>query len=114
MSRIAGARIHIARSESIACIFRSESLSQAPGKAKHFFPGFTVRFLKYHKFVNSNGVLETPTPWDYQGQLLWHDGQGRLTIDASSYPLTTDGSRHPHFSADFSYYSLHILLGLVI
>ncbi len=40
--------------------------------------------------------------------------QGRLTIDASSYPLTTDGSNHPHFPADFAYYSLPVLLGPVI
>ncbi len=48
--------------------------------------------------------VETLTPRDYQGQFHWHDGHGRLTIDASSYPLSTDGPRHPHFSADFAYY----------
>jgi hypothetical protein len=114
VSLMEGSRIHIAKSGSTTGIFRPDSLSQAPGKAKHFFPGFTVRFLKDHQFVNSARVLETLTPWDYQGQFHWHDGQGRMTIDASSYPLTADGSKHPHFSADFAYYSLLVWLGLVI
>jgi len=48
VSLMEGARNHIARSGSTAGIFRRDSLSQAPGKAKHFFPGFIVRFLKDH------------------------------------------------------------------
>jgi len=108
------ARSHIARTGSTTGIFRPDSLAQAPGKAKHFFSRFTVRFMHDHQFVNSTGVLETLTPRDYQGQFQWHDGQGRLTIDAPSYPLTADGSNHPHFTADFAYYSLPVLLGSVI
>jgi hypothetical protein len=42
------------------------------------------------------------------------DGQGRMTIDASSFPLTTNGSNHPHFSADFAKYSLPIIFGPLI
>jgi len=37
-----GARQHIAKTCSTAGIFRPDSLSHAPGKANHFFPGFTV------------------------------------------------------------------------
>jgi len=33
-----------------------------------------------------------------------------MTIDASFFPLTADGSWHPDFSADFAYYSLPMLL----
>jgi hypothetical protein len=65
VSLMEGARSHIARTGSTAGIFRPDSLAQAPGKAKHFFPGFTVRFLKDHQFFNSAGVLETLTPGDY-------------------------------------------------
>jgi hypothetical protein len=98
-----GARNHVAKTSSTAGIFRPDALAAAPGKAKHFFPGFTIRFLRDHQFINYAGVQETLIPGDYQGQFHWHDGQGRLMIDASSFPLTTDGSRHPHFSADFAY-----------
>jgi hypothetical protein len=114
VSLMEGARHHIARTCSTAGIFRPDSLSQAPGKAKHFLPGFTIRLVRDHQFTNSSGILETLTPGDYKGQFHWHDGQGRLTIYASSYPLTADGSNHPQFSADFAYYSLPILLGPVI
>jgi len=105
---------HVVKTGSTTGIFRPDALATAPGKAKHFFPGFTIRFLRDHQFINSAGVQETLTPSDYQGQFHWHDGQGRLTIDASSFPLTTDGSRHPHFSADFAYYSLPLLITRVI
>jgi len=114
VSLMEGARQHITRTGSTAGILRPDSLSQAPGKAKHFLPGFTIRFIRDHQFINSSSILETLTLGDYQGQFHWHDGQGRLTIDASSYPLTPDGSNHPHFSADFAYYSLPILLGPVV
>jgi hypothetical protein len=114
VSLIDGARSHIARTGSTTGIFRPDALAAVPGKAKFFFPGFTIRFTRDHQFTNSAGVLETLTVGDYQGQFHWHDGQGRLTIDASSYPLTADGSRHPHFSADFAYYSLPLLLTPVI
>jgi hypothetical protein len=109
-----GAQNHIAKTCSTSCIFRSEALAAAPGKAKHFFTGFTIRFLKDYMFTNLAGVLETLTPRYYQGMFHWHDGQGRLTIEASSNPLTADGSRHLHFSANFAYYSLHVLLTHVI
>ncbi len=110
-----GARSHIAKTGSTPGIFRPDALAATPGKVKHFFPGFTIKFLRDHdRFTNAAGVLETLTPGDYQGQFHRHDGQGRLTIAASSYPLTADGSRHPHFSADFAYYSLPVLLTPVI
>jgi len=86
VSLMEGARNHIAKTGSTAGIFRPDSFAQGPGKAKHFFPTFTVRFLKYLQFVNSARVLETLTPGDYQGQFHWHDGHGRQAIDASSYP----------------------------
>jgi len=113
-SLMEGARSHIAKTCSTAGIFRPDALAAAPGKAKHFFPGFTIRFLRDHQFSTAAGVTETLTPRDYQGQFQWHDGQGRLTIDASSYPLKADGSRHPHFSAYFAYYFLPVLLTPVI
>jgi hypothetical protein len=59
-------------------------------------------------------VVEKLTLGDYQGHFHWHDGQGKLSIDASSYPLLANGSRHPHFSANFAYYSLPVLLTPVI
>jgi len=103
VSLMEGARNHIKTTSTTASIFRPDALATAPGKAKHFSPGFTIRFLKDHQFSNAAGVTETLTPGDYQGEFHWHDGQGRLTIDASSYPLTADGSRYPHFSADFAF-----------
>ena len=66
-SLMEGARNHPARTGSPSGIFRPDSMSSAPGKAKHFFPCFTIRFLKDHQFVNTAGVLETLTPGDFQG-----------------------------------------------
>jgi hypothetical protein len=114
VSLMEGARSHVAKTGSTSGIFRLDALATMHGKAKHFFPGFTIRFLRDHQFTNSAGIQEKLTPGDYQGQFHWHDGKGRLTIDASFFPLTTDGSRHPYFSADFAYYSLPLLLTLVI
>jgi hypothetical protein len=115
VSLMEGARTHMVQTGSTAGIFRPDALAQAPGKAKHFFPGFTIRFYQAHQFVTPAGAFENMAPGDYQGQFHWHDGQGRMTIDASSYPHTADGSRHPHhFSADFAYYSLPIILSPVL
>jgi len=68
VSLMEGARSHIARTGSTSGIFRPDALAVAPGRAKHFFPGFTIRFMKDNQFTNSAGVLETLTPGDYQGQ----------------------------------------------
>ena len=45
---IEGARSHIARTGSTSRIFRLDAMSASPVKAKHFFPGFTIRFMKDH------------------------------------------------------------------
>ena len=84
VSLMEGARNHVARTCSTTCIFRPDALAATLGKAKHFFLGFTIRFLKDHQLTNSARVLETLTPGDYQGRFHSHDGHGRLTIDASS------------------------------
>ena len=68
VSLIEGARSHVAKTGSTSGIFRPDALAATPGKAKHFFPGYTNRFLRDHQFTNSAGVLETLTPGDYQGQ----------------------------------------------
>jgi len=91
-----------------------DALSQAPGKAKHFFPGFVIRFHQTHQIVTPTRAFESLSPGDYQGQLHWHDGQGRMTIDASSPHLTADGSSHPHFSAEFAYYFLPVIRSPVL
>jgi hypothetical protein len=59
-------------------------------------------------------MSETLAHGDYQGQFHWHNGQKCLTIDMSSFPLTSGGSGHPRFSADFAYYSLTVILAPVI
>ena len=66
-SLMEGARSHIARTGSTTGIFRPDALATAPGKAKYFFPGFTIRFLRDYQLTNSAGVLETLTTGDYQG-----------------------------------------------
>jgi hypothetical protein len=109
VSLIEGARAHIVKTGSTSWIFRPESQTSVPGKAKYFFPGFTIRFIAEHQFVNSSGVLEVLSPMDYQGQFHKHDGQGRLTIDVSSFPLAAEDSRNPHFTAEFTYYSLPLI-----
>jgi len=48
VSLMEGARNHNARTCLTSCIFRPDALAAAPGKAKHFFPSFTIRFLKTH------------------------------------------------------------------
>ena len=91
-----------------------DALSQAPGKAKHFFLGFTIRFHQTHQFVTPACAFESLPPGDYHGQFHWHDGQCRMTIDASSPHLTADGSNHPHFSAEFAYYALPVILSPIL
>jgi hypothetical protein len=81
------------------------------GKATHLFPSFTIRFLAEHTFINFAGAQETLTKSDNQGTFHWRNGQGRLTIDALSFPLAADGSKYPHFSAKFSYQSPPIITG---
>ncbi len=114
VSLMQGARNHMLRTCSAASVFRIDNRVMVPGRAKHSFPGFTIRFSRNHAFVNSARVLEVISPGDYQGQFHWYDGQERLAIDASSFPLTSDGSGHTHFSVDFAYYSLLIIFGPVI
>jgi hypothetical protein len=87
VSPIQGARNHIAITGSTTRVFRPDAQAQTPGKAKHFFPGFTIRFRTDHNFVNAAGVSETLTNGDYQWQFYWHDGQGRLTIDLTSQQI---------------------------
>jgi hypothetical protein len=45
VSLMEGARAHIAKTDSTTGIFRPDALAATPGKAKHFLPGFTIRFL---------------------------------------------------------------------
>jgi len=108
------ARNHVVRSGFTAGVCHPESQAAALEKVKHFFPLFTIRFRTEHSLVNAAKTLETLAPRDYQGQILWRDGRERLTIDLSSFPLASDGSRHPRFSADFAYYSLPVILATVI
>jgi len=75
VSLMDGARNHIARTSSTVGIFHLDALAAAPRKATHFFPGFTIRFLKDHEFPNAAGVVETLTPGDYQSLFHWHDGK---------------------------------------
>jgi hypothetical protein len=91
-----------------------DALSHAPWKAKHFFPGFTITFYQTHQFVTPAGAFESLSPGDYQRQFHWHDGQGMMTIYASSPHPIADGSSHPHFSAEFAYYSLPSILSPVL
>jgi hypothetical protein len=46
---------------SAARVFRPDNPTLTPGKAKHFFPGFTIRFWEEHSFTNSVGTVETLT-----------------------------------------------------
>jgi len=66
-SLMEGARSHIASTGITAGIFRPDALAQAPGKAKHFFLGFTIRFHQDHQFITQAGAFETMRPGDYQG-----------------------------------------------
>ncbi len=97
-----GARSHVSKIGSAARVFRPDPQSSRQGTAKHYFPDFTIRFPSEHTLTDSTGNLEVLPPQDYQGQFHWHDGQGRLTIDACS-TATSDGLAHPRFFADFAY-----------
>jgi hypothetical protein len=44
VSLMQGARNYVARTGSAAGVFRPDAQPQTHGKAKHFFPGFTIRF----------------------------------------------------------------------
>ena len=65
VSLMEGARTHMVQTGSTAGIFRPDALAQAPGKAKHFFPGFTIRLYQAHQFVTPSGVFENMAPGDY-------------------------------------------------
>jgi hypothetical protein len=113
VSLIDSARAHIASTGSAVGVFRTDPQSSQQGTAKHFFPGFSIRFLSEHSFVDSSGGSERMKPRNYQGQFHWHNGQGRLTIDACS-AHTSDGSMNPRFSAEFAFHSLPLILTPVI
>ena len=72
-----------------------------------------MKFPEEHSFTDSTGSLKILPPRDYEGQFHWHDDQGRITIDACSI-ATSDGSRHPRFSADFAYHSLPTIMGPIL
>jgi hypothetical protein len=104
---------HIIRTRSSNGVLRPESKTNQYEFAKHFFPGSTIMCMDDRSFRDPIcGVVILP-PHVYQGQFHSHDGQGRLTIDARSQ-LTSDGSPHPKFSADFDYYSLPIILAPIL
>ncbi len=48
VSLMEGARSHVAKTSSTSGIFCPDALASALGKAKHFFPGLTIRFLRDH------------------------------------------------------------------
>jgi hypothetical protein len=48
VSLVEGARSHVTNTGSTARIFKPDALAQAAGKAKHFFPRFTIRFHQDH------------------------------------------------------------------
>jgi len=113
VSLVQGARNHILRTRSSNGVLRPESKTNQYEFAKHFFPGSTIMCMDDRSFRDPIcGVVILP-PHVYQGQFHSHDGQGRLTIDARSQ-LTSDGSPHPKFSADFDYYSLPIILAPIL
>ena len=64
VSFIEGARAPIVKTGSTTGIFRPDSQASVPGKAKHFFPGFTIRVIAEHQLVNFLGVLEVLTSTD--------------------------------------------------
>jgi hypothetical protein len=81
--------------------------------SKHYFLGFTTRFRAERTFRDSTGGLEVLQAQGYMGKFHWHDGPGRLAIDACS-SVTSDGSQHPRFSAYLAYHSLPIILGYIL
>jgi hypothetical protein len=89
VSLMYGARHDMMRTGSTMGVFCPDSQAITHGKAKHFFPGFTIRFRTHHSFVNSAGASEALSLGDYHYKFHRHDGHGRLTIDASSFPLPT-------------------------
>ncbi len=53
VSLMQGARSHIKRTGSAPSVLCPDSQAMVSGRAKHFFPGFTIRFNRGHAFVNS-------------------------------------------------------------
>jgi len=73
---IEGLRNHTMRIGSAAGVFRPDNQSNHLHSAKHYFPGFTIKFLVKHSFTDSTGGMEVLPSHGYQGQFHWHDGQG--------------------------------------
>ena len=68
ISLMEGARSHMTKiGSAVGVMFIPDSHAMTPGKAKHFFPGFTIRFLEAYSFTNSAGTVEILTQRDYQG-----------------------------------------------
>ena len=59
VSLMEGAKSHMAKTSSVARVFKPDSQAPTPRKAKHFFPGFIIRFLEEHSFTISAGTVET-------------------------------------------------------
>ena len=110
VSLMEGARSHIANTDSTACTFSSGCISDSSGESQAFFHGLHHQIPQGPSILHRRRSDGDPHAWGLSGPDPLARCQGCLTLDASSYPLTTDGSRHPHFSADFAYYSLPVLL----
>jgi hypothetical protein len=67
VSRMQGARNQVVKTGSTVGVFLSDSHVATLDKAKHFFPGFTIRFRTEHSFVTSAGTSEIIALEDYQG-----------------------------------------------
>ena len=66
-SLIGSARDHISSTGSRKGVFRPDSQSNQYSSAKHYFPGFSIRFLSEHSFLDSTGGTQSMPPGDYQG-----------------------------------------------
>ena len=52
VSLMEGAKSHMAETCSVVGVFRPDNHASSPGKANHFFPGFTIKLLEEHHFTN--------------------------------------------------------------
>jgi hypothetical protein len=113
VSLIEGLRSPMMRTNYATWVFWLVNQINKQDNAKHYFTGFTIQFTKQHSFTDSSRGSEILPPQDYQGLFHWHDGQRHMNIDAWSI-TTSDGSRHPRFSADYAYQSLPTIMGQIL
>jgi hypothetical protein len=90
-------------------IFVLNARAKNTSRAKADLPGFCITFRRELHYTTAAGAHHTEHVELYQAQFLWHEGEGRLTLDHVS-KRTADSSSRRSVSHLFAYHGLPYLL----